>query len=185
MQNPARDEQTHTDAQLCFDTNRAERRTLCHAGQCPVFSLPDGRTVYEPANLAALPRRWRPCGHGTLGPGHGENHTGGRDIDAVRGSISRTSRILRRAKFVRKAGRTGGIRSTVTSLAARGRGHRPPSWLHDGAGRFPDADLGCQTFADQAVIAVENVRPDSRSWKRVTSTSRVAEQQTATARSSA
>jgi signal transduction histidine kinase len=149
---------TQTDVQPVFDTIVRSAARLCHAVMASVM-LTDGRMLYLPANygtspeaLAAVRARFpRPL-----------------DRDTVSGAAILTRSVVHVpdvhepsvVEFTRQAGRVLGYRSLVTVpmlredevVGAINVCRREP-------GRFSDAEVELlKTFADQAVIAVENVR---------------------------
>jgi signal transduction histidine kinase len=150
--------QTKTDLQPVFDTIVQSAARLCHAANAAVF-LTDGRMVYEPANFGGFPealaatraRFPRPVG-----------------MDSTAGIA-----ILTRSVFhvpdtedpavishLRQSGRLVGFRSVVTVPMLR-EGEAVGALLvaRPEPGRFSDAEVQLlNTFADQAVIAIENVR---------------------------
>jgi two-component system NtrC family sensor kinase len=148
----------HIDPQPVFDAIVRNAARLCHAGNAAVF-LTDGRMVYEPANLggsaearAATRARFpRPVG-----------------MDSTAGIA-----ILTRSVFhvpdvddpsvlehTRQSGRLIGFRSVVTvPMLREGEAVGAILVARPEPGRFSDAEVALlQTFADQAVIAIENVR---------------------------
>jgi GAF domain-containing protein len=147
-----------TDTQPVFDTIVRSAAALCHAGVAAVF-LTDGKMVFAPANYGSSPEA----------------------LDAVRARFPRPldmessggAAILTRSvvhvpdieepsegEWVRQNLRRLGVRSLITvpmlrdgaAVGAVGVYRREP-------GRFSNAEVTLlQTFADQAVIAIENVR---------------------------
>jgi GAF domain-containing protein len=148
----------HTDAQPVFDTIVRSAVRLCNAANAAVF-LTDGATLQEPANygsdpnaLAATRARYpRPLDMGTV-PG----------IAILTLSVVRVpdTEDPSGIEFLRQSGRLLGFRSAVTVPMLR-EGQPVGALLvaRREAGRFSDAEVALlQTFADQAVIAIENVR---------------------------
>jgi GAF domain-containing protein len=148
----------HSDAQLVFDTIVRSAVRLCNAANAAVFRT-DGKTVYEPANygsspeaLAAMRSRYpRPL-----------------DMETTPGIAILTRSVVHipdiedpsAIEFVRQSGRRIGIRSVVTvPMLREGEAVGALVVARREAGRFSDAELELlKTFADQAVIAIENVR---------------------------
>src|SRR5262245_10674097 len=148
----------HADAQPVFDTIVQSAVRLCNAANAAVF-LTDGRMVYHPANygsaheaLAAVRAQFpRPLDRSTA-PG----------MAILTRSVVQVPDIEDPSAIeaVRQGGRLLGIRSVVMvpmlresePVGALGVARREP-------GQFSDAEVGLlTTFADQAVIAIENVR---------------------------
>ena len=147
-----------TNEQAVFDAIVRSAVGLCHASIAGVFRT-DGRLVYHPANFGGTPealaeirgRYPRPLDMTTT-PG----------IAILTRSIVHVPDIEdpSAVEFVREAGRVIGFRGVVTVPMLRESevvgaivvGRREP-------GRFSDAEVEIlKTFADQAVIAIENVR---------------------------
>jgi signal transduction histidine kinase len=150
--------QVQTDIQPVFDTIVQNAARLCQAFAAAVF-VTDGGMLYEPANYgsssearAATRARFpRPV-----------------DMDTTAGMAVLTRSIVHvpdtedpsAVAHVQQSGRVHGFRSCVTMPMLRDNeavgailvARREP-------GRFSDSELTLlQTFADQAVIAIENVR---------------------------
>jgi GAF domain-containing protein len=150
--------QAQTDAQPVFATIVQSAARLCHAFAAAVF-LTDGRMLYEPANYGSSPearaatraRYPRPV-----------------DMDTTVGMAVLTKSVVHvpdteepsAVAHVRQSGRIIGFRGCVTvpmlreneAVGAIFVARREP-------GRFSDAEVTLlKTFADQAVIAIENVR---------------------------
>jgi len=169
----------HTDAQLVFDTIVQSAVRLCHAANAAVF-LTDGRTVYEPANYGSSPA--------ALAATRGR-YPRPLDMETTPGIAILTRSVVQipdiedpsAVEFVRQSGRLLGFRSVVTipmlreseAVGAIIVARREP-------GRFSDAELELlKTFADQAVIAIENVRLFKELEARTAALTRSVEQLTA------
>jgi GAF domain-containing protein len=171
--------QAQADVQPVFDTIVQSAARLCHAANAAVF-LTDGRMVYEPANfggspaaLAATRARFpRPVG-----------------MDSTPGIA-----ILTRSVFhvpdteapsviehLRQSGRLAGFRSAVTvPMLREGEAVGAILVARRSLGPFSDAEVELlKTFADQAVIAVENVRLFKELEARTAALTRSVEQLTA------
>jgi signal transduction histidine kinase len=168
-----------TDVQPVFDTIVRSAARLCHAANAAVF-LTDGRILYEPANfggspeaLAATRARYpRPVGMDTT-PG----------MAILTSSVIHVPDIEESSviEHVRQSGRLLGFRSVVTVPMLRdGESVGAILVTRREPGRFsaPEMEL-LKTFADQAVIAVENVRLFKELEARTTALTRSVEQLTA------
>jgi signal transduction histidine kinase len=149
---------TQTDVQPVFDTIVESASRLCRATNAAVF-LTDGRTLYEPANYGSAPevlaatraRFPRPLAMDT---------TSG--IAILTRSVVHVPDIEEPStvEHVRESGRMVGFRSVITVPMLR-EGEPVGAILvaRREAGRFSDPEVELlRTFADQAVIAAENVR---------------------------
>ncbi len=147
-----------TDAQPVFDTIVRSAARLCHANSSGVF-LTDGATLTQPANhggsseaLAAVRANYpRPVGTDTL-PG----------AAIVSRSIAHVddTEALPAAELLRQVGRMLGFRSALAVPMLRdGEPVGAITVTRREPGRFSENEVALlQTFADQAVIAVENAR---------------------------
>jgi signal transduction histidine kinase len=149
---------TQTDAQPVFDTIVRSAARLCDAPVAAVF-LTDGRMLYHRANYGSSPEAL-------------EAQLARFPLPVAMDTTSGMA-ILRRAivhvpdiedpsthDFVRQSGRLLGFRSVVAVPMLRdGEPVGTINVTRREAGRFSDAEVTLlQTFADQAVIAVDNAR---------------------------
>jgi signal transduction histidine kinase len=148
----------HTDAQPVFDTIVQSAVRLCNAAHAAVFRT-YGKALYNPANhggspetLATMRARFpRPV-----------------DMDTTPGIAILTRSVVQvpdiedpsAIAFVRETGRLLGFRSVVTvPMLLEGEAVGAIVVARREPGRASDAELELlKTFADQAVIAIENVR---------------------------
>jgi signal transduction histidine kinase len=171
--------QSPTDTQPVFDAIVQSAARLCHAANAAVF-LTDGSVLYHPANygsppemLAAVRAQYpRPVDMGTT-PG----------MAILTRSVVQVPDIEEPSalEHVRQIGRLLGFRSVIAvpmlredeAVGAVNVARREP-------GRFSDGEVELlKTFADQAVIAVENVRLFKELQARTAALTRSVEQLTA------
>jgi len=169
-----------TDAQPVFDTIVRSAARLCRATNAAVF-LTDGRTVFPPVSvadgspeaLAATRARYpRPV-----------------DMDTPPGIAILTRSVFHTAdtedasaiELQRQVGRVLGFRSSVmVPMLREGEPVGAIAVTRREPGRFSDAEVELlKTFADQAVIAIENVRLFKELEARTAALTRSVEQLTA------
>lgn len=148
----------HTNAQPVFEAIVRSAVRLCKASNAAVFQT-DGKMVYHPANYGASPE--------TLAAVRAR-YPRPLDMESTPGMAILTRSVVHTpdiedpsaVEHVRQVGRLLGFRGLVTvpmlrdgdAVGAIVVARREP-------GRFSDSEIHLlQTFADQAVIAVENVR---------------------------
>ena len=164
-----------TDAQPVFDMIAKSAARLCNARFCPVFQF-DGKLVhfaavygYSPEGLAAARRRY------PMAPGRGS--AAARAI--LSGNVEEIPDILADSDYTHSA-----LFRSIVAVPMLKDG-RPIGAIAIGkaqAGHFPERQIKLlQTFADQAVIAIENVRLFEAEQQRTRELSESLQQQTATA----
>jgi len=147
-----------SDAQPVFDTIIRSAARLCRSVMASVL-LTDGRTLYLPANYGGTPEARDAVRARFPLP---------LDSETVSGAAIMTRSVVNVPdvedpsipEFTRQAGRLLGFRSLVTvPMLREGEVVGALNVCRQEAGRFSDAEVALlETFADQAVIAIENVR---------------------------
>ena len=147
-----------TDAQPVFDTIVQSAARLCNSAVTGLF-LTDGQMVYLPANYGSSPE--------TLAVNRAR-FPRPLDMDTPPGVAMLTRSVVHvsdtedgsTTEYARQAGRLLGFRSAVTvPMLREGEAVGAIAVTRRDPGRFSDAEVALlKTFADQAVIAVENVR---------------------------
>jgi GAF domain-containing protein/anti-sigma regulatory factor (Ser/Thr protein kinase) len=171
--------QAQTDVQPVFDTIVQSAARLCHAANAAVF-LTDGRMVHHPANYGSAPEAMAVARARFPRP---------LDMDSVPGMVILTRSVVHvpdteepsAVPLVREAGRLLGFRSTVSvPMLREGEAIGSINVARREPGRFSDAEVALlKTFADQAVIAIENVRLFKELEARTAALTRSVEQLTA------
>jgi two-component system NtrC family sensor kinase len=147
-----------SDVQPVFDTIVRSAARLCHAVMASVL-LTDGRMLYLPANYGSSPEALSAVRARFPRP---------LDRETVSGAAILTRSVVHVPdvqepsviEFTRQAGQVLGYRSLVTvPMLREGEVVGALNVCRREPGRFSDAEVALlKTFADQAVIAVENVR---------------------------
>ncbi|HEU4367814.1 MAG TPA: GAF domain-containing protein [Methylomirabilota bacterium] len=170
---------TQTDAQPVFDTIVRSAARLCQATVAAIF-LTDGRMVYHLADYGSSPEALETQRARFPWPVA---------MDTTSGMAILTRAIVHvpdieepsTHDFVRQSGRLLGFRSVVAVPMLRdGEPVGTINVTRREAGRFSDGEVALlKTFADQAVIAVENVRLFKELEARTTALTRSVDQLTA------
>jgi GAF domain-containing protein len=150
--------QAQTDVQPVFDTIVRNAARLCHATHAAVF-VTDGRMVYNPANYGSVPEALAAASARFPWP-VGTDTTAGMAIltrSVVHMPDSEDPSAL---EIVRQVGPVLGFRSLVTvPMLRESEAVGAILVARREVGRFSDAEVDLlRTFADQAVIAIENAR---------------------------
>src|SRR5262245_11992180 len=150
--------QAQTDVQPVFDTIVRSAAQLCNAHTAAVF-LTDGQVIYHPANYGDAPEALAAIKARFLRP---------LDRETAAGTAIRTRSAMHvpdveepsAGEFVRQTGRVIGFRSLLSvPMLRQGEAVGAINVTRREPGPFPEAAVALlQTFADQAVIALENVR---------------------------
>jgi signal transduction histidine kinase len=149
---------TQTDAQPVFDTIVRSAARLCDAPVAAVF-LTDGRMLYHRANYGSSPEALKAQLARFPRPVAMDTTSG---VAILTRTIVHVPDIEEPSThdFVQQSGRLLGFRSVVAvPMLREGEPMGTLNVTRREAGRFSDTEVNLlKTFADQAVIAIENVR---------------------------
>ena len=150
--------QAQTDAEPVFDTIVRSAARLCHAATAVIF-LTDGVVLHRPASYGVSPEAHRAVQARFPRP---------LDRDTAAGTAILTRSLVHvpdveapsALDFLRQTGRAIGFRSLLSvPMLREAEVVGAINVTRQTPGRFSDAEVALlKTFADQAVIAVENVR---------------------------
>jgi signal transduction histidine kinase len=150
--------QSQTDVQPVFESIAASVQKLCEADASNVFTF-DGKLIHLAAFRNANPDQWQRLASEMFPAEPGRTHVITRVI--LTSDVVMIPDVLEDSDFENKPkALAGGFRSVVGVPLLRDG--KPIGGIVVGRttpGRFPDTQVALlQTFADQAVIAIENVR---------------------------
>jgi signal transduction histidine kinase len=168
-----------TDVQPVFDTIVQSAARLCRGVHAAVF-VSDGRLVYAPANYGNVPEALAAARARFPRPLAMDSTA---SIAILTRSIVHVPDVEEPSThdFVRQSGQLVGFRSVVTvPMLREGEAVGAILVARQGPGRFADSEVELlKTFADQAVIAIENVRLFKELEARTADLTRSVEQLTA------
>jgi two-component system, NtrC family, sensor kinase len=149
---------TPTDVQPVFDTIVRSAAHLCHGIRAAVF-VTDGESLREPANYGGSPEAMAATRSRYPRPVAMDTTPGMAVLTQAVVHVPDTEDPSALA-HVRQSGRIAGFRSCVTvPMVREGEAIGAILVARPEPGAFSDAEVALlQTFADQAVIAIENVR---------------------------
>jgi signal transduction histidine kinase len=172
--------QTQTDVQPVFDTIVRSAAQLCHAHTTAIF-LTEGGMLYHPASYGSVPEALAAIRTRFPRP---------LDRETAAGTAILTRSVMHvpdvedptAVEFARQTGRVVGFRSLLSvPMLRQGEAVGAINVTRRELSPFSDAEVALlQTFADQAVIAIENVRLFKELQTRNRELTEALEQQTAT-----
>src|SRR5262249_26252963 len=150
-----------TDVQPVFDTIVRSATRLCRAVAAAVF-VTDGRTLYEPSNYGGAPEALAAARARYPRPLDRETASGTAILtrSVVHVPDVQEPSATEFAAFARRVGRDIGFRSLLSvPMLREGEAVGAINVTRSDPGLFSDTEVALlKTFADQAVIAIENVR---------------------------